>query len=61
MKINVDLIYEIEEGTKSKRVSVDVRDHLKGPKLFDAIDKAVNNDFKEDTQWTRWNLIDIED
>lgn len=58
MKAIVTLIYE---GDKSDRdVTVEVRNGLKGERMLNAIDKAVQKEYKED-DWTRWNLTDIQE
>ena len=56
MIAKVDLVYE---AGKTKREEVEVKDGLRGLKLMDAIEKAVEKKFGDDPLWYRWNLIDV--
>ncbi len=58
MKATVTLVYE--GGKDSRDVTIEIRNGLKGERMLDAIDKAVEKEYKED-DWMRWNLVDIKE
>jgi hypothetical protein len=55
MKVVIQLCYDSKD---SRQVEVEVKDGLKGERLMNGIDNAVEKSFKDD-DWKRWNLIDI--
>lgn len=57
MNITVTLCYE--EATKNREITIAVKDSLKGARLMNAIDKAVEKAAKDDRDWNRWNLKEI--
>jgi hypothetical protein len=58
MLVEVDVVYE---SKANKRITVNVPDGLKGERLLTAVDKAVNTAMASDTEWHRWNLVNIKD
>jgi hypothetical protein len=59
MKAKVEIVYE--DTTKNKKVEIDIPSKFKGVKVLDKIDDAVNEQFKDDKDWKRWNLLGITD
>ena len=57
MQAKVELIYE--DATKNRKLDVEVKNSLKGERLMNAIDKAVEKAAKDDKEWTRWNLVSL--
>ena len=56
MKAKVGLMYP-DRGKDIQSHTIELKDGLKGTRLFTAIDKAVRKgDFGD---WTRWVLLDI--
>lgn len=59
MKVKVTLLYN---NKPDNDVEVEVAERWRRkPSMLDQIDKAVEKQFKDDKDWTRWNLIDIAD
>jgi hypothetical protein len=57
MKVKVELVYDGD--TENKPLEVEVKDGLKGARLMNAIDKAVEKAAKDDKDWKRWNLVGL--
>lgn len=65
MKATVELIFPDSQSTKQepRRIAVEVRGGLTGPRLLNAVDKAVYKATanKPDlSAWSRWNLVKLE-
>lgn len=58
MKAKVELVYD--DVTKNKQVEVVIKGAPKGLRLMNAVEKAVEKAMKNDQEWRRWNLLDIE-
>lgn len=56
MKVKVELIYDEKQN---RPIVVEVKDGLKGNRLMNAIDKAVEKAAAEDKDWRRWNLVSL--
>jgi len=59
MKATVELIYD--DAKKNRKLEVPLKDSLKGQRLMNAIDKGVEKLAKDDKDWTRWNLLNIDE
>jgi hypothetical protein len=59
MKATVELVYD--DATKNRKVDVTLRSGLKGLRLMNAIEKAVEKTCADDKEWQRWNLVTVED
>lgn len=57
MKAKVEICYD--DATKNRSVEVEIKTGLKGQRLMDAVEKAVEKACAEDKEWQRWNLIDV--
>jgi len=57
MRVMIELVRTKGENTKEV---VEVRDGLKGERLFNAVNKAVHKAFSRDDTWERWNLLRVE-
>lgn len=51
----VDIVYP----DRTERKEVTVRDGLSARALLNAVDREVEKKFKDDKDWTRWNLVDV--
>jgi hypothetical protein len=59
MKVKVELVYPSPK--ENVTTTVEVRDGITGQRLLKAIGKQVELKFKDDKEWTGWNIIDIEE
>jgi hypothetical protein len=55
MKVMIEICYE--DATKNKTTELEIKGEPKGLRLMNAIEKAVEKAFKDDKDWTRWNLL----
>jgi len=58
MNAKVEMVYG--DPTKNKMIFVEVKAGLKGLRLMNAIEKAVEKKMADDKDWTRWNLLSVE-
>lgn len=59
MKVIVDICYDAAE--RNHMIEVEVKQGLKGVRLMNAIEKAVEKKMKADLDWKRWNLLRVAD
>ena len=59
MKAKVELVYE--DATKNRQLDVPIKGAPKGASLMNAIERGVEKLAKDDKDWTRWNLLNIEE
>jgi hypothetical protein len=59
MKVTVELTYE--DSKKNRQLEVTVKDGLKGARLLNAVEKAVEKKAADDKEWQRWNLVSVAD
>ena len=59
MEVKIELVYK--DTSKNREILVTVKDGLKGLRLMNAVEKAVEKAAKDDKDWTRWNMLDIRD
>jgi hypothetical protein len=57
MKAEVEICYD--DKTKDKKITVEVKNSLKGVRLLNAVERAVEKEMKDDKDWTRWNLLNV--
>jgi len=57
MNAKVQIVYS--DTSKNKEIFVEVKAGLKGLRLMNAIEKAVEKKMKDDPDWTRWNLVSV--
>lgn len=57
MKVTVEMVYD--DASKNRMLDVQIRDGLKGTRLLNAVEKAVEKAAADDKDWTRWNLAQV--
>lgn len=55
----MELVYE--NATKNRQLEVPLKGAPKGLALMNAIERGVEKLAKDDKEWQRWNLVNIEE
>ena len=59
MKVTVELIYA--DTKRNHKIDVEVKAAKVTPTFLDKVDRAVEKAASDDSDWTRWNLVEIQD
>ena len=55
----VELVYD--DAKKNRMIDVVIKSGLKGTRFLNAVERGVEKVAKDDKDWTRWNLIGVDE